>query len=226
MNSDSLSKTFCNVWTGMFIDVLWYEKVVWLRGGENIVVWILERKKKENVFLLNKINFVLARQVFIFRKLFFLIKIIRRVFSASKKRIFYDALVDLTLLVSSLSQQSYRPALTFIAVFFLFSPRAKAPQFADNSIFLSFRLLLPAKGKKNREIFITMVSLPDGDNKTNKSFWITSIKLYGFPVDFIEMKSTVSYYGMLEKSSCCRLLNAKYLALLSGIYTLVSWFIA
>lgn len=37
-----------------------------------------------------------------------------------------------------------------------------------------------------------------------------------------KMKSTVSYYGMLEKPSCCRILNTKYLALLSGIYTLVS----
>lgn len=37
-----------------------------------------------------------------------------------------------------------------------------------------------------------------------------------------EMKSTVSHYGMLEKPGCCRMFNTKYLALLSGIYTLVS----
>lgn len=37
-----------------------------------------------------------------------------------------------------------------------------------------------------------------------------------------KMKSTVSYYGMLEKPSCCRMFNTKYLALMSGIYTLVS----
>ncbi|CAO1399485.1 unnamed protein product [Diamesa serratosioi] len=36
------------------------------------------------------------------------------------------------------------------------------------------------------------------------------------------MKSTVSchYYGALGKTGCCRIFNTKYLALISGIYTL------
>ncbi|CRK96602.1 CLUMA_CG009949, isoform A [Clunio marinus] len=41
-----------------------------------------------------------------------------------------------------------------------------------------------------------------------------------YSANLYKMKSTVSYYGMLEKPRCCRILNTKYLALLSGIYTL------
>lgn len=36
------------------------------------------------------------------------------------------------------------------------------------------------------------------------------------------MKSTVSHFGLTEKPGCCRMFNTKYLALISGIYTLVS----
>jgi len=38
----------------------------------------------------------------------------------------------------------------------------------------------------------------------------------------MKLASTVKHYNMLEKASCCRLFNTKYLALLSAIYTLVS----
>ena len=65
-----------------------------------------------------------------------------------------------------------------------------------------------------------------GKNKTVFHL-ILSISLYlfffySFPMS--KMKSTVSchYYGALGKTGCCRIFNTKYLALISGIYTLVS----
>lgn len=106
--------------------------------------------------------------------LFFLIKILLR----ARRGIFYDTLVTTPPSVSfCLSQQSYRPALAFIAEFFVLFSARKTPQFADNSIFFHF---FRRKEKKQNKIYNALI--PDGDNnKTNKSFWITSIKLYGFP---------------------------------------------
>lgn len=81
--------------------------------------------------------------------LFFLIKILLR----ARRGIFYDTLVTTPPSVSfCLSQQSYRPALAFIAEFFVLFSARKTPQFADNSIFS----ISSGERKRNRTKFIML----------------------------------------------------------------------
>lgn len=117
-----------SMWTGMFIDVLdmkrWTSsrKVIWLREGETLLFEPSRRRNLPTLFRSIKSIFSLQDvslfSLSSFDNLFFLIKIFRASLPA-RRRIFYDTLItSLSTVSPCLSQQSYRPALTFIADFF------------------------------------------------------------------------------------------------------------